>query len=236
MGRFLERRGPGLHHVAYRCDDVAGRAGAPGGRGRRAHRRRPAPGGPGAPRGLPPSPEHRRRARGARAASRLRPMERPPAAPGPAYRVAARRVPPAYRPAITFCRSTSSTSHCPSAGAHHHEGDVGHALARPPSGPRRSASPRSADPPPAPRARSCSPRARAPARWRPAGPPRRLLHAGVPAEPRPDLLEEAPERAARVPDRPVHRSEEPAHRLDVPLVGRLQEALQRQLGHHARAG
>jgi methylmalonyl-CoA/ethylmalonyl-CoA epimerase len=22
VGRFLERRGPGLHHVAYRCDDV----------------------------------------------------------------------------------------------------------------------------------------------------------------------------------------------------------------------
>ena len=27
VGRFLAKRGPGLHHVAYRVDDVAGRAG-----------------------------------------------------------------------------------------------------------------------------------------------------------------------------------------------------------------
>ena len=55
VGRFLAKRGPGLHHVAYRVDDVAADARRPAGRRRAADRRAAAHRHPRLARRLPAS-------------------------------------------------------------------------------------------------------------------------------------------------------------------------------------
>ena len=62
VGKFLDRKGPGLHHVAYRVDDIDAALAAAARARHRADRLRAAHGNPRQPRRLPASKVDRRRA------------------------------------------------------------------------------------------------------------------------------------------------------------------------------
>ena len=73
LQRFLDKRGPGLHHVCFEVDDLPGDARDPQGRGRAPHRRDAAPRRARPPRGVPsPGRDGRRSLRAVRRGARRR--------------------------------------------------------------------------------------------------------------------------------------------------------------------
>ncbi len=60
VAKFLEKNGPGIHHLAYQVDGLAGTAGGPPGAGGAADRREPAAWRPPDPHCLSPSQGQRR--------------------------------------------------------------------------------------------------------------------------------------------------------------------------------